>query len=404
MTRRGWVLFTSMGVIWGFPYLLIKVADGGVSVPVLVFARTGIGALVLLPLALRRRELGAMRQHWRWLAMFAAVEIILPWGLLSESERRLPSSLTGILIASVPIIVAVLARLTSDNDRLTVVRWTGLALGLSGVVLLAAPTARGGDAWAVAEVLLTALCYSIGPLIASRKLSEAPSLGVNAVCLSFAALVYAPFAALTWPPTVPQTNVIASIVALGVVCTGAAFMIFFALINEVGPARALVITYVNPAVAVALGVAILGEHLTPMIAVSFVLILAGSFFATRSGSAKARERRPDPSVDRPDPSVDRPDPSVDRPDPSVDRPDPSVDRSDPSVHRSDPSVDRPDPSVDRPGNRPALLAQEGVADSGGSAAVRETAADSAGSGPARETAADSAGSAAVSIPTRDPTP
>jgi drug/metabolite transporter (DMT)-like permease len=287
VSRRGWVLFTLMSVIWGIPYLLIKVADGGVSVPVLVFARTGIGALVLLPLALRRRELGATRAHWRWLLVFAAVEIIAPWALLSDAERRLPSSLTGILIASVPVIAAVLARVTGDCDRLTVVRWTGLALGLGGVVLLAGPTAHGGDAWAVTEVLLTALGYSIGPLIASRKLSAAPSLGVNAVCLSFAALVYAPFAVLTRPHAVPHANVIASIVALGVVCTGAAFMFFFALIAEVGPARATVITYVNPAVAVALGVAVLGEHLTPAIAASFVLILAGSFFATRSGRALA---------------------------------------------------------------------------------------------------------------------
>lgn len=195
MTRRGWVLFALMGVIWGIPYLLIKVADGGVSVPVLVFGRTGMGALVLLPLALRRGNLSAMRPFWWWLVVFAVVEIILPWALLSDAERRLPSSLTGILIASVPIIGAVLARLTGDNDPLTVMRWAGLALGLGGVVLLAGPTARGGDAWAVTEVLLTALGYSIGPLVASRKLSDAPSLGVNTVCLSFAALVYAPFAA-----------------------------------------------------------------------------------------------------------------------------------------------------------------------------------------------------------------
>jgi drug/metabolite transporter (DMT)-like permease len=286
------VLFTLMSVIWGIPYLLIKVADGGVSVPVLVFARTGIGAFVLLPLALRRRELAATRAHWRWLLVFAVVEIIAPWALLSDAERRLPSSLTGMLIASVPIIGAVLARMTGDSDRLTVVRWTGLALGLGGVALLAGPTAHGGDAWAVTEVLLTALGYSIGPLIASRKLSAAPSLGVNAVCLSFAALVYAPFAVLTRPHAVPHANVVASIVALGVVCTGAAFMFFFALIAEVGPARATVITYVNPAVAVALGVAVLGEHLTPAIGASFVLILAGSFFATRAGHAQPKEGRP----------------------------------------------------------------------------------------------------------------
>jgi drug/metabolite transporter (DMT)-like permease len=298
VTRRGWALFVVMSVIWGIPYLLIKVADTGVPVPVLVFGRTAIGALMLAPLALRRREVSPIRAHWRWLVVFALVEVILPWVLLSDAERRLPSSLTGTLIASVPIMGAVLARLTSDNDRLTVVRWVGLAMGLGGVVLLAGPTAHGGDAWAVVEVLLTALGYSIGPLIASRKLSEAPSLGVNAVCLTLATLVYAPFAALTWPHAVPHGNVIASIVALGVVCTGAAFVIFFALIAEVGPARATVITYVNPAVAVALGVAVLGEHLTPAIAASFALIIAGSFFATRSGGPKARPQvQPEETVE-----------------------------------------------------------------------------------------------------------
>ncbi len=296
MTRRGWVLFALMGVIWGIPYLLIKVADGGVSVPVLVFARTSIGALVLLPLAVRRREIGTTVVHWRWLAIFAVVEVILPWALLSDAERRLASSLSGMLIASVPIIGAVLARLTSDRDTLTLVRWTGLTLGLGGVVLLAGPTAGGGDTWAVAEVMLTALGYSIGPLIASRKLSAAPGLGVNAVCLTSAALIYAPFAVLTWPHAMPSGNVIASLVLLGVLCTGAAFVRFFQLIAEVGPARAVVITYVNPAVAVALGVAVLGERLTPAIVASFALILAGSFLATRSGGARSRGRISEPGV------------------------------------------------------------------------------------------------------------
>jgi drug/metabolite transporter (DMT)-like permease len=296
VTRRGWVLFTLMGVIWGIPYLLIKVADSGVSVPVLVFARTSIATLVLLPLALHRSVIGVTLRQWRWLTVFALVEIILPWAFLSDAEHRLASSLSGMLIASVPIIGAVLARLTGDSDRLTLVRWAGLVLGLGGVVLLAGPTAGGGDAWAVTEVLLTALGYSIGPLIASRKLSQVPSLGVNAVCLAAAALVYAPFAALTLPRSVPSANVILSLVALGVVCTGAAFVLFFGLIAEVGPARATVITYVNPAVAVALGVAVLGEPLTPLIVGSFALILLGSFLATRSGAVRSRERTAEPVV------------------------------------------------------------------------------------------------------------
>jgi len=155
VSRRGWVLFAAMSVIWGIPYLLIKVADGGVAVPVLVLARVGIGAALLLPAAVRRRQLGLLRPHWRWLAAFAVVEIITPWLLLSEAERRLPSSTTGLLVASVPIVVVLLGRLTGGTDRLTAVRWTGLLAGLGGVAVLAGPTAASGNALSIGEVLLS---------------------------------------------------------------------------------------------------------------------------------------------------------------------------------------------------------------------------------------------------------
>jgi drug/metabolite transporter (DMT)-like permease len=283
VSRRGWVLFLAMSVIWGIPYLLIKVADEGVSVPVLVFARTGVAAALLLPLALRRRQVRVLLPHWRWLTVFAVVEIVAPWFLLSNAERRLSSSLSGLLVATVPIIGAVLAKLTGDKERLTLVRLTGLLVGLGGVALLAG-RAASGSAWPVAEVLLTATGYATGPLIASRKLGDLPGLGMTAVCLGFAALLYAPAAALTLPHAVPPARVLASLAVLAVVCTAAAFVLFFMLISEVGPARATVITYLNPAVAVALGASVLGERITPVIAVSFVLILGGSVLATRRGA------------------------------------------------------------------------------------------------------------------------
>ena len=286
MSRRGWALFAAMSVIWGIPYLLIKVADGGVAVPVLVLARVGVGAALLLPVALRRGRLGTLRPHWRWLVAFAAVEIITPWLLLSEAERRLPSSTTGLLVASVPIFVVVLGRLTGGTDRLTAIRWTGLLAGLGGVALLAGPTVAGGDVLSVAEVLLVAVCYATGPLIASRKLGHLPPLEMTAVCLAFAAVVYAPLAALTWPSAMPSVQVLAALAALAVICTAAAFPIFFRLIAEVGPARASVITYVNPAVAVALGVSVLGERFTPAMAAAFALILGGSVLATRTGGPR----------------------------------------------------------------------------------------------------------------------
>jgi drug/metabolite transporter (DMT)-like permease len=279
-------MFAAMSVIWGVPYLLIKVAVGGVSVPVLVLARVGIGAALLLPVAMRRKELASIGPAWRWLVLFALVEIIMPWYALSEAERGISSSLTGLLIASVPIIIAVLSLFLRSGDRLSPVRWTGLLIGLGGVAMLAGPhlvgsSATGNAARSVGEVLFVALCYATGPLIANTKLTDVPPIAMTATCLALASVVYAPLAALTWPSTVPSASVLLSMAGLAVVCTAAAFLIFFRLIAEVGPARASVFTYINPAVAVTLGVAVLGEHVTPLMLAAFATILAGSVLATR---------------------------------------------------------------------------------------------------------------------------
>ncbi|HEV2450662.1 MAG TPA: EamA family transporter [Streptosporangiaceae bacterium] len=290
MSRRGWLLFAAMSVIWGLPYLFIKIADEGVSPPVLVFTRTALAAALLLPIALRRREVWLLLASWRWLVLFTLIEIVGPWLLLSSAERRLSSSLSGLLIAAVPIMGVVFARLTGDADRLTLTRCAGLLVGLGGVALLAG-RATGGGAWPVTEVLLTAAGYAVGPLIASRKLGDLPKLGMTAVCLTFAAVVLAPGAIATLPHSVPPARVLGSLAVLAVVCTGLAFLGFFMLIAEVGPARATVITYVNPAVAVVLGVAVLGEPLTAAIVASFVLILTGSVLATRPET-----RPPQPAI------------------------------------------------------------------------------------------------------------
>ncbi len=292
MSRRGWVMFAAMSVIWGVPYLLIKVAVGGVPVPVLVLARVSLGAALLLPIALRRRQFAAIRPVWPWLAIFAVVEIILPWFALSEAERGISSSLTGLLVASVPIIIAVLSLFLRGGDRLSPIRWAGLLVGLAGVALLAGPNligsgATSGTARSVAEVLFVALCYATGPLIATRKLTDVPPVAMTAACLVLASVVYAPLAALNWPSAVPPAKVLLALAALAVICTAAAFLIFFRLIAEVGPARASVITYINPAIAVSLGVLVLGEHVTPVMLGAFATILAGSVLATRRGRRPA---------------------------------------------------------------------------------------------------------------------
>lgn len=280
MSRRGWVLFALMGVLWGVPYLMIKVAVEGVSVPVLVFVRTAVGAAVLLPLALRSGRPTWLRERWRPLAAFAVIEIVVPWGLLSDAEQHITSSMTGLLIAASPIIAVLAARLTGDAERLGRARWAGLGVGLAGVVVLAAPALSGGNPWAIIEVLVVAACYATAPLIAARRLADVPALPMTAVCLTGAALVYAPPAIMTWPDALPEGKVLAALAGLAVFCTALAFLVFFALIREVGPSRALVFTYVNPAVAVAAGVVVLGEPLGASILVSFALILGGSVLAT----------------------------------------------------------------------------------------------------------------------------
>lgn len=281
MSRRGWVLFAAMCVLWGIPYLLIKVAVAEVSVAVLVFARTALGALVLLPLAARPGAVTVVRAHWRALLVFALVEIIGPWALLSDAERVLDSSLTGLLVAAVPIIAVLAGRVAGDTERLGPLRWAGLGLGLAGVALLAAPHVNAGSGLAIGEVLLVAVGYAVGPIIAARKLGEVPNMLVTASCLGFAALVYLPPALLTMPAALPAPEVLLALAGLGLLCTAAAFVLFFELIGEVGPTRAVVFTYVNPAVAVAAGVLLLGEPLTATVLVAFVLILLGSVLATR---------------------------------------------------------------------------------------------------------------------------
>ncbi len=280
MTTRGWLLFAAMSVIWGIPYLLIKVAVGEVEPAVLVFGRTAIGAALLVPIALVRTDVRALRPHWRLLAAYTLVEIVGPWLFLSHAETRLSSSLSGLLIAGVPLVGAVLAWSTSHEDRPDARRVAGLLLGFVGVALVVGFNVATDDLLAVGEVALVVIGYATGAMLIAR-MREVPSLAVVAVSLALAALVSLPFAAAGRPETLPSAQALGAILILGVVCTALAFIVFFALIREVGPNRATVVTYVNPAVAVALGVWLLAEPFTPTIAAGFALIALGSFVGTR---------------------------------------------------------------------------------------------------------------------------
>ena len=270
-----------MCVIWGLPYLLILVAVRDLSPAVLVLARTAIAALLLLPLAAARDELRPLRGHWIALLAFAAIEIAIPWVLLGTAEQHISSSLTALLIAAVPLVGAVIARTTGDRERLGMSSLIGLLVGLVGVGAIVGLNLEGAGVLPLSEVALVAVCYAVGPVILQRYLADLPALGVISASLALTAVAYVPFALVSLPSEPPPWSAIWSVLGLAVICTAVAFVLFFALIAEVGPVRATVITYINPAVAALLGVAILDEHFTAGMAAGFALVLVGSVLATR---------------------------------------------------------------------------------------------------------------------------
>jgi drug/metabolite transporter (DMT)-like permease len=285
MSRRSIMLFILLSIVWGIPYLMIKVAVSEVPVPFLVFARTATGALVLLPLAWRQGGWRKLAEHWVPVTAFAVVEMIIPWGLLSHGEIRLNSSTAGLLIAATPILAVAIGKLTGDAVILGARRAAGLVLGFAGVFVLAAPE-LGGDLWSITEVLLAATCYAVGSIIASRWLRDVPTMPMTLFCLALAALVYLPPAVATWPVVMPSARALTAIAALAVVCTAFAFSWFFELIRDVGGERAVIITYIAPAVAVAAGVLLLAEPFSARVLASFGLILCGSYLAAARASQR----------------------------------------------------------------------------------------------------------------------
>jgi drug/metabolite transporter (DMT)-like permease len=270
-----------MCVIWGIPYLLIKVAVEDLSPAALVLCRTSIGALLLLPIALARDELRPLVSRWRALLLYTLVELIVPWGLLSTAEQRISSSLAGLIVAAVPLVgFAIVWGLLRDRGSLHARNAIGLVLGFVGVGALVGIDGARADAAAVAMMAAVVIGYAVGPIILSRSLRDMPNLGVVCASLAICALVYTPLALASAPAHMPSGRVVASVLTLGVVCTALAFVLFFALIREVGPVRATTITYVNPAVAAILGVVFLHEDLGAASIVGFALILTGSVLAT----------------------------------------------------------------------------------------------------------------------------
>lgn len=283
MSRRALLLFIGLGIAWGIPYLLIKVAVRELSPAELVLARTALGGLLLLPIAAARSAVLPVLKVWKPLLAYTAFEIAIPWVTLSNAEQHLSSSLTGLLIAAVPIVGVMLAFITGRAEKMGATAWVGFALGIAGVAALVGLDVAGPDLTTSGELAITVVGYAIGPAILARYLGALPGIGVVATSLSISALVYVP---IVWvgdgvPSGLPSGDVIWSVVLLATICTAAAFLMLFALVGEIGPVRATTITYVNPAIAVAAGAIILSEPVTVWTVVGFVLVVAGSYLVNR---------------------------------------------------------------------------------------------------------------------------
>lgn len=298
MTKRGVILFAALGVAWGIPYLFIKVAVGELEPAMVVLARAGLAAVLLLPLALYRREVGQVLKRWKPMLAYTVVEIILPWYFLSSAEQRIPSSTAGLLISAVPLAAVGVAFVIGRPAKLGPLNWLGIALGMAGVAALVGFEVGGSDLIAVVEIAVVVIGYALGPAILARWVPELPGVGVTVVSLAATAIVYVPIVAATgaFPTAWPSAEVIVAIVVLAVVCSALAFVLMVALVSEIGAFRATAITYINPAVAILAGAIFLSEAVTVWTIAGFVLVLSGSYLVTRRRKEPVAPAGPEEAV------------------------------------------------------------------------------------------------------------
>ncbi|MDE2387001.1 MAG: DMT family transporter [Actinomycetales bacterium] len=286
MSRKGFILFLLAGLSWGVPYLFIKLAGAEFSNASIIFSRVLVGALVLVPLALYRKTLMVAVREWRWVLVFAALEMIGPWWLITEAERHIDSGLAGLLVATVPFFSLPIAYFLGDKSVVHPKTLFGVGIGFTGLILLVGIDSFSGhiDPLYVGFMVLSAIGYAVAPAVAAHKISHVPSEGMIGLSMAIVAVVYAVPAAFTLPADIaksPSLGAWASLLGLGVICSAIAFVVFFALIKEIGSARATLITYPNTAVAILLGVLVARETFTLGMGIGLPLVALGSYFASR---------------------------------------------------------------------------------------------------------------------------
>ncbi len=286
MSRTAWGAFLAISVLWGLPYLFIKIAvDGGMPPLLVAWLRVALAAAILLTMARRAGTLHALRGRGRWLLAFALAELAIPFPMLAAGEEHVASSTAAIVIATVPLLIALLSMRLEPAERVTGPRLLGLLVGFAGVAALVGVdvSGDGGELLGIGAVLVAACGYSIGPLVLRHKLVGLDPIATMGACLAIAAAVLTPFAALQAPHAAPSAGAFTSVVALALLCTALALVLMAILIAEAGPSRASVITYINPVIALALGVVFLGEQPGVGALAGLALILVGSWLSTRAG-------------------------------------------------------------------------------------------------------------------------
>jgi drug/metabolite transporter (DMT)-like permease len=287
MSRRAWGAFAAVSVLWGIPYLFIKIADDhGMPPLVLAWGRVLLGAAVLMAIAWRAGTLAELRGRGRWLAAFAVLEIAIPFPLIALGETKIASSTAAIVIASVPLIITLLVLRFEPSERVTGQRLAGLVVGFVGVAALVGVdvSGDGGELLGVGAILVAACGYASAPLVLKRHLIDLDPTAVMAACLTIAAAILTPFAIADWPSATPTAGAFAAVAVLGLVCTALALVLMAILVAAAGPARASVITYINPVIALGLGIVFLGESPGAGSLIGLVLILAGSWISTRGAA------------------------------------------------------------------------------------------------------------------------
>jgi drug/metabolite transporter (DMT)-like permease len=286
MSRRGWFLFILVGFLWGVPYLFIKIAvdpDNGFSPAAVVCLRTAIGAAILIPLAMRQGQLGAAIRGIKYVAPYALLEMIGPWILIGTAEQKISSGIAGLLIASVPIWATIFASMRGDKTVWHHKRLLGIVVGFIGLIAVVGFESIKGssDPLSIAMVLVAAIGYSYAVMMVQGALPHVSGIAINAVAMAITAIFYLPLTIIQWPTHEISNDAINAIIGLGVLSTGAAFVAFFALAAIIGVARGSLVTYLNTAFAVVLGVVILDEPFTTGMAIGLPLVLIGSYFASR---------------------------------------------------------------------------------------------------------------------------